>query len=92
MVLIAVVSAFGIAISLASIFGCDPINVFWSANPELVLDKCIDLRALWYTNAGFNIATDIAVVGLPIYVLRDLQMVSKIQKWAVNAIFLVGGV
>lgn len=90
LVLIAVVSIFGVAISVVSIFSCHPIRAFWAAN--LWSTNCIDLVVFWYSNACFNIATDTAVVVLPLYVLKDLRTVSRRQRLAVNAIFLVGAV
>ena len=50
------------------------------------------MTALWYANAALNIATDVAVVVLPLYVLRDLRMVSLRQRIAINIVFLVGAV
>lgn len=86
--LIGFVSAYGFAMSVASIFSCHPVQAFWNA--KLWSTQCFDCMAFWYSNAGLNIATDIAVVALPLYVLRDLKLVSTRQRLAVNFVFLVG--
>lgn len=83
-----VVVMYGIAIPIVCIFSCRPINSWWDRSIQG--QKCINLTAFWYINASLNIVTDIAVVALPLYVLKDLNLPRR-QKWAVNAIFLVGG-
>lgn len=51
--------------------------------------KCVDFLVLWYFNSSFNVATDIAVVVLPLYVLKDLNLPRR-QKWAVLGVFAIG--
>lgn len=82
------VGVYGGVIFVVSIYSCHPIAFFW--NKSIRGGSCIDLLAFWYTNAIFNIVTDIAVVTLPIHVLRTLQ-VPRQQKWALMVIFALGG-
>lgn len=89
-VLIGIVSIYGLASSIVCLLSCIPIHVFWDATGWD--SKCINLPAFWYANAAFNVATDIAVVTLPLYVLKDLSTISKRQKVAINAISMVGAV
>lgn len=79
---------YGIAIPITSLCSCRPISAFW--NHGIEHRKCINLLVFWYFNASFNIASDMAVVALPLYVLRRLDL-PKRQKWAVMGIFAVGG-
>lgn len=65
-----------------------PIEYNWDKSIEG--GKCINLLAFWYTNATFNIITDFAVIGLPIYVLKELHLPTQ-QKWALLGVFALGG-
>lgn len=82
------VGIYGVAIFVVSICSCHPVAFFW--DKTIRGGSCIDLLAFWYTNAIFNIVTDIAVVTLPIHVLKTLQ-VPKRQRWALMVIFALGG-
>lgn len=86
--LITIVSMYGMAVSIAALTACRPISAFWDQNTPN--SKCIDFYVFWYFNASFNIASDIAVVALPLFVLRRLDL-PRGQKVAVMGIFAVGG-
>lgn len=85
-VLISIVCMYGIAVSIASLCSCLPVQSFWI---EELPGKCINLMIFWYFNSSFNVATDIAVVVLPLYVLKDLRLPRR-QKWAVMGVFAIG--
>jgi len=70
-----------------SIFACVPIRAFWTQNEPA---KCINQKAMWFTNAAFNIFTDLAMILLPMPVIRSLQMGSR-QKKVLLLIFGIGG-
>lgn len=88
-VLIAVVSIYGTAIVFTSIFACNPRNSFWD-DPPIETRKCINLLAFWYFNGAFEIVADIAVVALPLYELKALDLPPR-QIWVVRGIFAIGG-
>lgn len=84
--LISIVSMYCVAITIALLCSCLPIESFWI---EALPGKCVDFLVLWYFNSSFNVVTDIAVVVLPLYVLKDLRLPRR-QKWAVMGVFGVG--
>lgn len=88
-IIVIIVTTYGIAAPIASVCSCLPIAFFW--DKSIKDGKCISLLPFWYFVAFFNIVTDIAVVGLPIFILKDLNL-PKRQKTALIGIFAVGGV
>ncbi|KAF2440210.1 hypothetical protein P171DRAFT_369338 [Karstenula rhodostoma CBS 690.94] len=73
---------------LVSIFACIPVRAFWTKETDA---KCINQYAAWFTNAAFNILADLALIILPIPVIRNLNLARR-QKQALIGIFAVGGV
>jgi hypothetical protein len=45
---------------------------------------------MWFTNASLNIATDLAIIILPMPVIRSLNLKRR-QKQALAGIFAIGG-
>ena len=45
---------------------------------------------MWFTNAAINIATDFAIVILPIPIIKSLNLPRR-QKQALIGIFAIGG-
>ncbi|MCJ1341455.1 hypothetical protein MMC09_006751 [Bachmanniomyces sp. S44760] len=82
-----VVSTYGVAATLISVFQCLPVRKAWIRN---VPGTCINLRDSWYSNAGFSIATDVIILLLPIPVVVTLQLPLK-QKLGLGFVFGVGG-
>jgi hypothetical protein len=70
-----------------SIFACYPIESFWTRKPPF---KCLDQYVMWFTNAAINIASDLAIIVLPIPVIRSLNLRRR-QKQALIGIFAIGG-
>ncbi|KAF2993176.1 hypothetical protein E8E13_000879 [Curvularia kusanoi] len=70
----------------SSIFACIPVRAFWTREPA----KCINQFAMWFTNAAINILTDLAIIILPMPVIRNLNL-NRHQKTALIGIFAVGG-
>lgn len=88
-VVLAVVVLHGIWTFFGSIFICFPINFFWDKG--IPGGRCLDERAVWFTNAGLNIAQDLVILFLPMPVLRKLNIPRR-QKKALMTVFAVGGV
>ncbi|EKJ79331.1 hypothetical protein FPSE_00471 [Fusarium pseudograminearum CS3096] len=87
-IIAATVVAWWIAICAVCIFQCRPIRRAWM--PWLTEGTCIDLKASFIGNAIPNIATDIAILCLPVRQILKLQ-VNVAQKLSLLVIFLLGG-
>ena len=83
---IIVVGSWGLSQVLVGIFICKPVAGFWdkSLNPQ-----CIPVPLEWYINSAGNIATDIAVLLLPMPILGHLSL-PKAEKVVLVGIFGLG--
>jgi hypothetical protein len=89
-ILIGVVIAWCLSNLLPSIFSCRPISGFW--NFDMIPPPiCIDKKILYITGSSINIATDVAILCLPIREVMRLQM-HRQTKLALVAVFLLGGI
>lgn len=82
----AVVIAYTFWTVFASVFACVPVRAFWTKEKA----TCLNQFAMWFTNAAINIATDFAIILLPIPVIRSLNL-GKRQKIGLISIFAIGG-
>lgn len=82
----AVCCAWAIACLLGAIFTCNPIRGFWD---QSVPSTCLDSSKFFIGNAAPNIATDIAILCLPIREVWRLQMSAR-TKMVVSGFFLAG--
>ena len=71
---------------LATIFQCTPVQRSWN---KTVPGTCMNIATFFYVNAGFNIATDVAIMILPIPVIHALQL-PKRQRLLLCLAFAVG--
>lgn len=88
-VLIGLVSIYTIISTTLSAFSCVPVAFFWDTSipgPH----KCLSQLAFWFSNASFNILTDLAVLILPMPVIKSLRL-GKQQKYALMGVFALGG-
>ena len=81
-----------------SIFICGkPSNGYLLRRPlgewksGLSLGTCLDVNALWFAQSGFNLLTDVVILGLPIPMLLELQIPLH-RKVALIAVFSVGSI
>ncbi|KAF1978356.1 hypothetical protein BU23DRAFT_586851 [Bimuria novae-zelandiae CBS 107.79] len=72
---------------LTGIFTCYPVAKFWD---DRIPGGCVSKPALWYTNAAINIATDIALIVIPMFIIRKLQLRS-FEKYTLGLILGLGG-
>jgi hypothetical protein len=86
--MICLITAYGAAVQFVSIFACTPVPYFWDRS--IANGYCIDLLAFWFSNASFNILTDLMICVLPVPVLKGLNLPRK-QKYGLIAVFIVGG-
>ncbi|KAF3910222.1 hypothetical protein ABW21_db0203180 [Orbilia brochopaga] len=85
---IAFVVAWTFTVVFAHVFECPSPSTAWSLKfPQ----ECVNLPALYYSAASINIASDLAILLLPIPVLCKLE-INRRRKVALTAIFLVGSV
>ncbi|KFY29736.1 hypothetical protein V494_08502 [Pseudogymnoascus sp. VKM F-4513 (FW-928)] len=84
--LIVHISAGIIALSFTTIFQCTPVKYSWD---KTVPGSCINIKAFWYGQSGWNTLMDVIVLVLPIPVIVKLQM-NRRAKLGLLAVFLLG--
>ncbi|KFY32704.1 hypothetical protein V495_08825 [Pseudogymnoascus sp. VKM F-4514 (FW-929)] len=84
--LIVHISAGIIALSFTTIFQCTPVKYSWD---KTVPGSCINIKAFWYGQSGWNTLMDVIVLILPIPVIVKLQM-NRRAKLGLLAVFLLG--
>ena len=81
------ITAFTIVQIVCAVLHCVPIRALW--NPQ-VPGRCIDLDDVFILCGSLNIATDIAILCLPMPELWKLQ-VSNTRRAQLTFMFLLGG-
>ncbi|CAF9942279.1 hypothetical protein IMSHALPRED_003450 [Imshaugia aleurites] len=82
----AIVLAWYIAVEITAISQCLPIRYYWQ---RVGHGHCIQTTNFYITLAALNLATDVAVLILPIPVIWQLQ-IRKSKKLSLSVIFLLG--
>ena len=85
--MIAVLATYGTWCVLSAFLNCIPVAKFW--NPAIP-GHCLSKPGLWFSNASMHIATDLAILIIPIPALAALDL-PKRQKVALFVIFALGG-
>ncbi|KAM5353685.1 hypothetical protein ACJ41O_000335 [Fusarium nematophilum] len=67
-------------------FVCIPVAKFWDST---LPGRCLSSLTIWYIIAGFNLATDFAIFGLPLQVIRSLRL-PRSQKMVLFVAFGLG--
>lgn len=88
--MIAVVAAYTCWTFFSAVFACWPISYFWTQLEDPAGGRCLNRFAVWFANAGLNIATDIVTGMLPLRVLRSLELPRR-QRVALMVVFGLGG-
>lgn len=84
----AVVLAWAVAAILALILQCHPISGLW--NPDMTFsNKCINLSVYYSTVSGLNMALDIVVLCLPLWMVWHLRLDTG-QKVMLSGVFALG--
>ena len=81
------ITAYKIVQIICAVLHCVPIRALW--NPQ-VTGRCINLNDVFMLCGSLNIATDIAILCLPMPELWKLKA-SNIRKAQVTFMFLLGG-
>lgn len=56
---------------------------------SLFSDECIDLKAYWIAITGSNMALDLVILCMPLYMVWNLKLATR-QKLALSGIFALG--
>ncbi|KAL9109427.1 MAG: hypothetical protein Q9227_005934 [Pyrenula ochraceoflavens] len=87
LLILGLIIIYGLWTFWASIFTCFPVQKFWDTS--IKRGYCLNRTGYWFSNASLNIVTDCLIWGLPMPVLRTLQL-PKRQKVGLMLIFAVG--
>ncbi|KAK5445122.1 hypothetical protein LTS15_010213 [Exophiala xenobiotica] len=85
--LISVVLCACLSFTIATLLQCRPINGAWDRWDDGV--HCVNIYALWYSNAIYNIVTDLIIVLMVPPVIFSLKLPTR-QKLALTCIFGLG--
>ena len=80
---------FYIAILLAIIFECHPIEETWNPVTNSADDHCVNRFMILIVSAAVNVFFDLLNLLLPVWAIWQLQMASK-RKAGITAIFATG--
>ncbi|KAJ5037941.1 uncharacterized protein L3040_006817 [Drepanopeziza brunnea f. sp. 'multigermtubi'] len=86
-ILLTILSLFAVATIIAGIFQCTPIHKAWNKTQS---GNCYKLSTAWYANALFSVATDIAIVVLPMQMGYRLKT-DRREKVLLFGLFGLGG-
>lgn len=89
-IMLVIVSIYTAWTFFSAVFACWPISYFWTQIQDPSGGKCLNRFAVWFANAGVNIATDIGIGLLPLRVLKELEL-PKRQRVALMVVFGLGG-
>lgn len=81
-----VTTGYNVAGLLSPLYICTPIRSYWDFS---VVGKCWNINAYFVSLSAINVATDIAMLLLPIWLLRPLH-VPKRQKIGVTIVLMMG--
>lgn len=71
-----VVNAAGIALTLVTLFQCDPVGAAFRY-PVPASHKCTDIITIYLSSAPVNIITDLAILFLPMPILTSMRLPKK---------------
>ncbi len=87
-VTLVIVIVAGTAVTFLTIFRCRPIQAAYLLNVQGA--HCISIETIYLTSAPVNVATDLAILVLPIPVITAISIPRK-QKIVLVLTFLLGG-
>jgi hypothetical protein len=82
-----IISGYSIALALALIFACSPIQKGW--DPTITWGSCINRPAVYLATAIANTSSDVVLILVPLRVVWGLHM-RLIQKLGVIIMFGIG--
>ncbi|KAH8728878.1 hypothetical protein GQ44DRAFT_607814 [Phaeosphaeriaceae sp. PMI808] len=81
-----IVTVWGLFQILMTIFFCIPVHGFWDVT---IKARCQPKLPFWYSNAIFNVLSDIAIFALPLPSLHSLH-IRRVQKYVLIGVFSLG--
>ncbi|KAJ6111779.1 hypothetical protein N7523_007840 [Penicillium sp. IBT 18751x] len=88
-ILIAFITISGLWMIISGFVFCVPIHAFWSGRVLTTETQCLPVGPVWYTNAGLQISSDIAILILPMPFLWRLHLPLR-QRVSIMLIFGMG--
>jgi hypothetical protein len=85
--MLGIVIGYGAWAVFSSVFICTPVSFSW--DKSIPRGHCMNQLVVWVANAGVNIAEDLAIFTMPLFVVRTLQ-ISKSQKKGLVIMFMLG--
>lgn len=82
----AITVAYSFASVCCTIWQCDPIAKTWNRK---LSGHCLEIGKVWYSTSVMAVITDVAIIILPVYQIRRLQM-PLFQKLALCLMFSLG--
>ena len=82
-----VLAAYGTWVVMSGFLSCMPVAKFWDRSRN---GHCLSSTALWFSNAGMHILTDLVILLIPISALRGLSVPLR-QRVGVIGVFALGG-
>ena len=86
-VVLGLVLAYGSWAVASSILTCSPVAFSW--DKSIKDGSCMNQLTIWVVNAGINIAQDVTIFLMPLFVIQGLP-ISKSQKKGLRAMFILG--
>lgn len=87
-IFMSIITLYGIAIVIACVLQCQPSAFYW--DKEIASGKCMNRLHFGISTVTINVVTDLAVISLPVHVLRDLKL-SRRDRIALQCAFAIGG-
>lgn len=81
--------AWAIAAIFCLVFQCHPVSGMWNPK-DTFTDKCINLQAYYRAVASSNMALDVVILCMPLYMVWRLKLEAS-QKLMLSGIFALGG-
>ena len=85
--MIAILATYGTWCVISAFLNCIPVAKFWDPT---IPGHCLSSKGLWFSNAGMHIATDLAILVIPVPALVKLNLPGR-QKMVLMGIFALGG-
>ncbi|CAG8131748.1 unnamed protein product [Penicillium olsonii] len=86
-IMISILGIYGTWAVLSAFLNCIPVAKFWD---DSIQGSCLSKTALWFSNASMHIATDLAILIIPIPALIAVDLPRR-QKFALMIMFALGG-
>jgi hypothetical protein len=84
-----IISEYSLALVMALIFACSPIQKGWDTSIPRGVGSCINRPGVYLGTAVTNTLSDVVLILIPIRVVWGLQM-RLVQKLGVVAMFCIG--